>query len=271
MVFCEYSSILSAMLSEPTVKLATHNDNIAIVTLSRTKSANALNSQMALELKDIFLGLTDNIRAVILTGEGNRAFCAGADLKERDGMSEESWQKQHLLFRQTIKSIMDCKIPVIAAVNGAAYGGGLELALACDFIYAAETACFALPEVTLGIMPGMGGTQNLPRTMGLRRGKELLFTGKSFSTTEAYDWGMVNKLCKAESLTDDVLACAKSIAGNAPLSIVAIKHAADNIHLPISEALVKESEQYKKLLPTTDRHEGITAFNKKRPPVFTGK
>lgn len=271
MVFYEYSSILSSMSSEPTVKFTIKENGVAIITLSRPQSANALNSQMALEIKDIFYALPANIRVVILTGEGNKAFCAGADLKERNGMTTESWQIQHQQFRHALQSIMECQLPVIAAVNGAAYGGGLELALGCDFIYAAKTVNFALPEVTLGIMPGMGGTQNLPRAIGMRRAKELLFTGKAFSAADAYEWGLINKVCEPESLMDEVLNCAQNIAANAPLSMCAIKLATNHgIHLSIAEALSIESSHYKNLLTTADRFEGITAFNEKRKPVFTG-
>lgn len=271
MVFCEYSSILSAMLSESTVKFTITDNGVAVVALSRPQLANALNSQMALELKNIFNMLSDRASVAILTGEGTKAFCAGADLKERNSMNTEAWEKQHLLFREVIKLIMDYHVPVIAAVNGAAYGGGLELALSCDFVYAVKTANFALPEVTLGIMPGMGGTQTLPRAVGLARAKELLFTGKSFSAAEAYSWGMVNKICEPESLMEEALACANKIADNAPLSVRAVKYSANSMFLPKDEALAIESEQYKKLLGTKDRYEGISAFNEKRKPVFTGK
>lgn len=274
-VFCEYSSILSNMSSEPTVKFLANDDNIAIVTLSRPKVANALNSKMALELKDIFSKLSNKnhrIRVVILTGEGQKAFCAGADLKERHNMDFHAWQIQHQLFKVTLQTIMECPIPVIAAVNGAAYGGGLELALACDFIYAAKSAHFALPEATLGIMPGMGGTQNLPRAVGLRRAKEILFTGSSFSAKEAYSWGIINKLCEPDNLIEETLDCAKIITKAAPASVTAIKRvASSSIHLPVNEAMVAESNHYNLLLNTKDRSEGINAFNEKRAPVFTGK
>jgi enoyl-CoA hydratase/carnithine racemase len=165
------------MMTEPTVKIQIDDAGVAVVTLFRPEFANALNSQMALELKDIFYNLPQNVRLVILTGAGERAFCAGADLKERQNINIEAWQIQHSQFRFALQTILDCHVPVIAAINGAAYGGGLEIALACDFIYAADTAKFALPEVTLGIMPGMGGTQHLPAALGLRRAKELLYTG----------------------------------------------------------------------------------------------
>lgn len=256
----------------PTVTFAITDNGIATVTMSRPQAANALNSQMALELKDIFYSLPENTRVVILTGAGERAFCAGADLKERHGMDVEAWQVQHQVFRHAIQSIMECPVPVIAAVNGAAYGGGLEIALTCDFIYASTNARFALPEVTLGIMPGMGGTQNLTRAVGMRRAKEMLFTGKAFDAEQAYAIGMINHIAPPETFRAAVAACAETIAANAPLSVKAAKRSAvKGMHLPIEQALISESDYYISLLKSDDRHEGINAYNEKRKPVFTGK
>lgn len=263
--------ILSGMSDEPTVKLEILENRLAVITLHRSLNANALNSQMALELKDIFAKIPDQIRAVIITGAGEKAFCAGADLKERLNLSSEQWQVQHQQFRHALQSIIECRVPVIAAVNGAAYGGGLEIALACDFIYASTNAYFALPEVTLGIMPGMGGTQNLPRALGIRQAKEFLFTGRPFSAQEAYDLGMINKICEQGSLINDALNCARTIAANAPLSVMAIKSATNRgINKPIEEALFNESSNYVRLLSTQDRKEGISAFNEKRKANFAG-
>ncbi len=260
------------MTQEPIVKFTSSGGNIGIVTFTRTQAANAMNSQMALEIKDIFSRLAKNIKVVILTGEGEKYFCAGADLKERKDMTAEKWQIQHQQFRNALQTIMDCQIPIIAAVNGAAYGGGLELALACDFIYASKTAKFALPEATLGIMPGLGGTQNLPRAVGLRRSKEILLTGKSFPATDAYYWGIVNKLCEPAALMEETLECARDITKVAPLSSISIKRSINQgIHLSLNEALSAESNHYNRLLHTSDRSEGINAFNEKRPAVFTEK
>lgn len=259
------------MSQEQAVKFEIKEDCVAIITLSRPLSANALNSQMALELRDIFAKITDNIRAVIITGDGEKSFCAGADLKERLHLSTENWQIQHQQFRHIIQLITGCRAPVIAAVNGAAYGGGLEIALACDFIYASKTAHFALPEATLGIMPGMGGTQNLPRAIGIRQAKELLLTGRAFSAQEAYNFGMINKICEPESLIEETVNCAKTIAQNAPLSIFGIKRVTNSgINQPLEDALVNESSVYTSLLSSKDRQEGITAFNEKRKAIFSG-
>ena len=155
-----------------TILLARPAPDILQVTLNRPDVANAMNTQMGLDLLDVFTELAadpDHCRAVVLTGAGQKAFCAGGDLKQRNGMTDAQWQAQHLIFERKVRALIDCPMPVIAAVNGVAYGGGCEIALACDFIYAARHVRFALPEVTLGIMPGAGGTQNLPRAVGERR------------------------------------------------------------------------------------------------------
>ena len=163
-------------------------------------------------------------------------------------------------------------MPVIAAVNGSAYGGGCETALACDFAYAVKTARFALTEVTLGIMPGSGGTQNLPRKTGTARAMEIIFTGLPFSADDAAAWGVVNKVCDdLESLMRDVRATASRIAGNAPLSIrQAKKSIRTGMQMDIRSALLFEIEAYNRLVGTQDRLEGVRAFAEKRKPVFTG-
>lgn len=243
----------------------------ATVTLNRPEAANAINTPLALELKDFFAELPAGCRSVILTG-GGKHFSAGADLKSRNGMDKAAWLAQHKAFREALSALLSCPVPVIAAVNGAAFGGGLELALACDFIYASEEAKFALTEATLGIMPGMGGTQTLPRAVGSRRAKECLFTGQVFSAGEAYGWGMVNKLCAAASLMPEAFACAKKIGEGAPLAVKAIKKSVNQgIALPLEEALACELSHYNTLLETKDRHEGISAWGEKRKPVFKGE
>ena len=167
-----------------TLAMSEPQPHILLVTLNRPEAANAMNTQMGIDLLDLFDGLAAaprTCRVVVLTGAGARVFCAGGDLKERNGMTDQQWQDQHLIFERAIRAVINCPVPVIAAVNGAAFAGGMETALCCDFIYAADHARFALTEVTLGIMPGAGGTQNLPRAVGGRRAKEILLTGKPFT------------------------------------------------------------------------------------------
>src|ERR1700682_3135651 len=183
-----------------TIGVEDKGEGLVLLTLNRPQVANAMNTQMGRELLDFFDAVNGDplaYRCIVMTGAGDKAFCAGGDLKERLGMTDEQWQAQHLLFERAIRAFIGCPVPVIGAINAAAYAGGCELPLCCDFLYAAETARFALTEVTLGIMPGAGGTQNLPRAVGERRAKEIILTGRPFSAKEAQEWGMVNRLCAA--------------------------------------------------------------------------
>ena len=245
------------------------------VTLNRPSFANAMNTQMGLDLLDVFTELSarpESCRAVVVTGAGERAFCAGGDLKERQGMTDDQWEAQHLIFERMIRAILECPMPVVAAVNGAAYAGGCEIALGCDFIYAARNARFALTEVTIGIMPGAGGTQTLPRAVGLRRAKEILLTGKPFSAEQAYAWGMVNRLCEPDSLLDEAIETAATIAANAPISIRQAKRSMQyGINMSLADGMLFEIEAYNRMVPTEDRREGIASFNEKRRPVFKGR
>jgi enoyl-CoA hydratase/carnithine racemase len=168
--------------------------------------------------------------------------------------------------------LVDLPLPVIAAVNGHAYGGGLELALCCDFIYASTSARFALPEVTLGIMPGMGGTQNLPRAIGERRAKELIMTGQAFNAQQALEWGLLNQAIAPEQLLAQALSTAQTLARNAPLSVRQVKKSIRyGGQMELRTAYRFEIEAYNQLVDTEDRREGVLAFNEKRPPRFKGQ
>jgi enoyl-CoA hydratase len=245
------------------------------VTLNRPHVRNALNTQMGRELRELFLPLKftpGDWRGIVVTGSGVQAFCSGGDLKERRGMSDHDWRLQHAIFEEAYYAIMDCTVPVIAAVNGAAYAGGCELALACDFIYASAEARFALTEVTLGIMPGAGGTQNLPRAMGERRAKEIILSGTPFSAQQAFDWGMVNAVHAPHAVLPAALATAAKIASNAPISVQQAKKAIHyGLQGDLRSGLVLEVQAYERMIPTEDRREGIAAFNEKRPPKFVGR
>jgi enoyl-CoA hydratase len=178
---------------------------------------------------------------------------------------------QHAIFEQGVKSMMDCPIPIIGAVNGAAYGGGCELALNCDFLYAAEHARFALTEVTLGIMPGAAGTQNLPRAVGVPRAMEIILTGLPVSAGEALEYGLVNKVCAQESLMDEAMKTARRIASNAPIAIrQAKKSVRVATQLDLKSGYDFEIEAYNRMVSTKDRLEGVLAFNEKRKPDFKG-
>ena len=250
-------------------------DHVLQITINRPERRNAMNTQVGRDMLDVYTSLLldpGDTRTVILTGAGDKAFCAGGDLKERDGMTDQAWRLQHAIFEQAVYHLMDCPIPVIAAVNGSAFGGGCEMALAADFIYAAEGARFALTEITLGIIPGCGGTQNLPRAAGSRRAKEILYTGTPFTATEGLEWGIVNKVVPADELMPAVLATAARMAGNGPLALRQAKRSVNlGMGTDLNTALGIEIEAYNRLVPTEDRHEGVLAFNEKRKANFVGR
>ena len=258
-----------------TLQITEPQPHTLLVTLNRPEIANAMNTQMGIDLLALFDSINaapNKQRCIVLTGAGPRAFCAGGDLKQRLGMTDEQWQDQHLIFERAIRAIIQCPVPVIAAVNGAAYAGGMEIALCADFIYAAEHARFALTEVTLGIMPGAGGTQNLPRAVGARRAKEILLTGKPISAQQAFEWGMVNRICKADTLMTEALETAATIAANAPISTRQIKQSVNyGLNMDLASGMMFEIEAYNRMVPTEDRREGIRAFNEKRKPNFQGR
>jgi enoyl-CoA hydratase len=217
------------------------------------------------------LAARTDLRCAVLAGEG-RHFCAGADLKERNGMTDEAWTAQHRIFEAMARAQLTVPVPVIAAVHGAAMGGGCEMTLACDFAYAADNARFGLPEVGLGIMPGLGGTQLLRRCAGERRALELMTTGRPFSAAEALDYGVVNGVTAPEGLMEKVLAVAGEIASKAPLSVRALKHVVREAqHLDLAAAMEVELAAYYRLFKTADRREGVASFNEKRSPKFEGR
>jgi enoyl-CoA hydratase len=258
-----------------TIAVSRHDDHILLVTLNRPEVSNALNTQMGLDLVELFEAFSTDLqglRVVIVTGSGEKAFCAGGDLKERNGMTDESWQAQHAIFERMVRAMMGCPLPVLAAVNGAAYGGGCEIAAASDFIYAASHARFALTEVTLGIMPGAGGTQNLARAVGERRAKELILSGLPFTAAEAEAWGLVNRVVEPPELLETTLEMARRIAGNGPISVRQAKQAIHRgMQMSLWDGLAFEIEAYNRLVPTEDRREGVLAFNERRKPVFRGR
>ena len=258
-----------------TLRLTRPDDLVLEVTLNRPEVRNALNTQMGHELCEVFRPLVfepGDLRAIILTGAGDRAFCAGADLKERDGMDEATWRAQHAVFENAVYAIIDCPVPVIAAVNGAAFGGGFEIALACDFVYAVAEARFAFPEVSLGIMPGVGGTQNLARAVGERRAKEIILAGRPVSAADGAAWGLVNRVVDTTTFRAEVLAIARTIAANAPIAVRQAKQAIHRgLQMDLNNAIAFELQAYNRMVDTDDRREGVRAFNEKRKPRFTGR
>ena len=250
-------------------------DHVALVTMNRLGSANALNTAMGLDLVDYFEGAAGqarDIRCVVLTGAGDKAFCAGGDLKERSGMSDAAWRAQHLVFERMARAILACPLPVIAAVNGAAFGGGCEIAACCDFIFASSSARFALTETSLGIIPGAGGTQTIARSIGERRAKEIICSAEPFDAATAAAWGLVNRVLPPEGLRVAAIERAQRIAANAPLAVRAAKQAiGQGLQLPLADGMALEIEIYNRLVPTNDRKEGVLAFNERRQPRFEGR
>ena len=258
-----------------TLDLKPIGDHALLVTLNRPEASNAFNTQMAWDLVTFFEGITmspGDTRVIVLTGAGDRAFCAGGDLKERNGMSDAAWFAQHLVYERMVRAVIGCPLPVIGAINGAAYGGGCELVAALDFSYVSETARFAQTEVRIGIIPGAGGTQTLSRAIGERRAKELILSGRVFSAQEAFDWGLANGVYPQDQLLDRTLAMAETIAANAPIAVRQAKQAIHKgLQMGLMDGLAFEIEAYNRTVPTQDRREGVLAFNEKRSPLFKGE
>ncbi|HEX7671729.1 MAG TPA: enoyl-CoA hydratase-related protein [Polyangiaceae bacterium] len=250
-------------------------EGVAIVTLDRPASMNAMSRQMVLELGRIGreLSADGSVRAVVLTGAGNQAFCAGADLKERKGMSDDDVRELLLLYRTELGWLETSPAPAVAALNGVALGGGLEMALLCDLRVAAEHALVGLPETTLGIIPGAGGTQRLPRLVGEARAKELILLGKRISASHALAIGLVNRVSRpGANVLDDTLEWIRPITEGAPIAQKAALRAIDEgMRLDLTGGLARETELYEACLASEDRREALTAFAQKRKPAFKGR
>jgi len=250
-------------------------NNIATITFNRPKALNALNQELLSELAQVLDGILENqeIRVLILTGSGEKAFVAGADITEL-AQSLDAIQAKHFaeIGHRAINKLQELSIPVIAAVNGFALGGGSEIALACDFIYASEKAKFGLPEITLGLIPGFGGTQRLPRQIGKNMAKEMIFTGKMISASKAYEIGMVNKVLPPESLMEEVLKTANTIASKGKVSIRAAKQAINRgMDVDLATGCKLEIDAFSICMADDDAREGTGAFLEKRQPEFKGR
>ncbi|MGA1846098.1 enoyl-CoA hydratase/isomerase family protein [Deferribacter abyssi] len=250
-------------------------DSIAFLIISRPKALNALNSDVLSELECALYDLENNndVKCIIITGDGDKAFVAGADIKEMLGMDAIAAAAFAKKGHRIIRFIRKMQKPVIAAVNGYALGGGFELALACDIIYASENAKLGFPEVTLGIMPGFGGTQNLVRVCGEKVANELIFTGKMISAVRAKELNVVCEVLKdKDSLMEKALETAKKIAFNSPKGVAFAKNAIlTGVNMNLSEALDYESTLFGLLFNTEDQKEGMSAFVEKRKAEFKGK
>lgn len=252
-----------------------HTENqIATITINRPEALNALNGQVFLELKGAFEQAADDpeVRAIILTGQGEKAFAAGSDIKEFAGASFYEARKLSVRNNAIQQYIANCPKPTIAALNGYTLGGGLEVAMCLDIRIASENAKFGQPEITLGFIPGGGGTQRLPRLIGVAKAKELVFSGKIINAQEALAIGLVNKVVPISDLMTESVAMAESFIKNSSVILEFAKRAIDTgIQMDIESAVQFEIGLWAESYATEDHHEGIAAFIEKRKPQFKGR
>ncbi len=248
---------------------------VAIVTLQRPERMNALSRVLLQEIGAVFRALSGDpgVRAVVLTGSGEKAFCAGADLKERQGMTEDDVRQLLGLYRESFGAVDSCPKPVVAAIQGVALGGGFELALACDLRVASAGAVVGLPETSLAIIPGAGGTQRLPRLVGSGRAKEMILLARRYAAHEALSLGLVTALANPG---ETALAAARRLvaplASGAPIALAAAMEAVDGgADLDLAEGLLLEARCYEKTLVSSDRREALAAFSEGRKPVYRGE
>jgi len=254
--------------------LRTEVAGVITLTLNRPDSANALSGLLLQALQDHLAELRFNpdARVVVLTGAGEKVFCAGADLKERKGMDERQVRSAVALIQSTIQAVADLPQPVIAAINGGAFGGGTELALAADLRVAASTAQLGLTETSLAIIPGAGGTQRLTRLVGIARAKELIYTARRIDAATALVYGLVNEVTKPGQALQRSLELAQEISCNGPIAVRQAKFAIDRgSDVDLQTGLRIEAAAYERVLPTDDRIEGLIAFAEKRKPRYKGK
>ncbi len=256
------------------VLLVKEKRNTVILTMNRPKVLNCLNIDLLYALKDQVDALQHrhDIRSIIITGSKERAFCAGADLKERASLTQAEVKKLVITIRNVLTSIQNLPKPVIAAINGIALGGGTEIALAADIRIASENASMGLTETKLAIIPGGGGTQRLPRIIGVAKAKELIFTGRRVDAKEALEIGLVNHVTSYENLLDKCMEIADMISKTGPIAVEMAKYAIDKgIETDLATGLAIESNAYQITIPTEDRIEGLRAFKEKREPIYKGK
>jgi methylglutaconyl-CoA hydratase len=255
--------------------LTEQRGTVAIWTIDRADRMNALSRSVLLALGKLSREASVNpaIRAVVVTGAGERAFCAGADLKERRDMTDDEVRAQLDLYRSELGPLDRLPKPVVAAINGVAVGGGLEIALACDLRVAAAHAELGLPETSLAIIPGAGGTQRLTRIVGEGRAKEVILLARRISAAKALEWGLVNRVTAAgKSVVDDAIEWIRPIAEGAPVAQAAALDAIDRgLDVDLETGLAVEKAAYEKTIATEDRREALAAFAMKRAPHFRGR
>jgi enoyl-CoA hydratase/carnithine racemase len=249
-------------------------EHIALLMLSRPEALNAISMQVADELAGAVLqaAADPNAWVVVLAAAGERAFCVGADLKERNQLDDRGWLRNRVLMRGMFDSMRAIPQPTIASVFGYCLGGGFELALCCDLIVASEDAEFGLPEVRVGIMPGGGGTQLLPRKVGAARAKQIVFTGRRVPAREAADLGLVSRVVPRGELEAATMDLARELCRSAPVGMREAKRAIDRgTEVPLEHGLELEDQAWRRVIASEDRVEGIAAFNEKRDPQWRGR
>ncbi|QDQ00656.1 enoyl-CoA hydratase [Lysinibacillus fusiformis] len=250
------------------------NNYIAYITINRPETLNCFNYTTLAQLQQVVdeLHIADNVRAVIFTGAGEKAFSAGADLKERKTLTSQEVRRNVRAIRDVFNSIANLPQPTIAAVNGHALGGGFEWLLACDFAIAVDEALLGLTETSWAIIPGAGGTQRLPRLVGEMKAKEMILTAAKITATEAVRLGIILKTVPREVLITECEALAARIMQNGPVAIRQAKYAiSQGMNTDLQTGLAIESKAYELVIPTEDRLEALQAFSEKRQPVFQGK
>lgn len=250
------------------------SDGICTLTINRADAMNAMDGALVRRVWQTFLELEarDDVRVVILTAAGERAFCVGADLKERKSMSAAEVEQRLRDYRHTFRALEGCSKPVICAINGFALGGGLEIALACDLRVLAAEAVVGLTETRLGVIPGAGGTQRLPRIVGIAKAKELVFTAARLDAAEALRIGLVHRVAPRAELLNTARELAKQIVLAAPIALRQAKIAMTRgLEVDLETGLEIEAQCYAATIPTEDRLEGLAAFAEKRPPQWCGK
>ncbi|MEW2527601.1 MULTISPECIES: enoyl-CoA hydratase-related protein [unclassified Streptomyces] len=248
--------------------------HVAELALDRPKAMNAVSSAMARSISEACdaLGADRDVRVVVLTSTHERAFCVGADLKERNSLTDAELVRQRPVTRAAYTGVLDLPMPTVAAVHGYALGGGFELALSCDVIVADPTAVVGLPEVSVGVLPGGGGTQLLPRRVGAARAAELIFSARRVAAAEAKELGLVDLVAGEGEDRDEALALAARIAANSPVGLRAAKRALRLGHgLDLRAGLEVEDAAWRSVAFSGDRAEGVAAFNEKRKPEWPGE
>jgi enoyl-CoA hydratase/carnithine racemase len=257
-----------------TIMVARHDGGVAVITLNRPDAMNSISTAMAEELAGAYAEVAGDpgVRAVVLAAAGDRAFCAGADLKERARMTDADIMRQRHWIRAVFGAILALPQPAVAAVHGFALGGGCELAMSCDLIVADDTAVFGLPEVTVGLVPGGGGTQLALRRLGPGRAADLVLTGRKVGIEEAERIGLVDRRVPAGQADLAALQLAGQIAANSPVAVRAAKRALRHgWGVGLEAGLDIEDAAWRTAAASADRREGIAAFNEKRPPAWPGE